>query len=117
MASCAPTKLTPDAIDGAELRTIAHQQQPRRHLPTDPREDRDDRINPLHRPEVRNVNDDFGLLATGKPPPQLRRIRPSEDRAVQEVWNDRDASFDIQLGTRRPPQALGDGGGAIRALD
>ena len=47
------------AAGARQFRTIAHQQQPRRQPLADAAEQLDDDVDPLHRPEIGDVNHSF----------------------------------------------------------
>ena len=102
----------------ARLRPVADEQEARVHLLPDAIEHPHHRVNPLHRPEVRDVNDDFRVLVLADiSRPQVADVLTAVDVAVEEVRNHHDVALHAELFVGGRPEAFRHRGDEVRLVD
>ena len=101
-----------------QIRTVPHQQQPRRQTLADAPEQLDHHAGALDRPEVRDVNHQLRLRVSAAVARQQPLVDgPPVEPAVEEVRDDVDLGAHRQVTVRVVAQALGNGGDAVRLID
>ena len=96
------------AFDVGAHRAVADEQEPRTHAPPDQAKHLERHVDALHRPEVRDVNDErVAAIRRAQPGTQCGVGPPPILGAIEKIRDDADRAANAERGDRCPPSGSG----------